>query len=55
MNALRVDDNETLYNLALDGKIEVSNIPSHSVNNESLRGPSRIPVKPELERLMVKF
>ena len=34
MNALRVDDNETLYNLALDGKIEVSNISSHSVNNE---------------------
>ena len=31
---LRNYDNETLYNLALEGKIEVPNIPSHSVNNE---------------------
>ena len=31
---LRNYDNETLYNLALEGKIEIPNIPSHSVNNE---------------------
>ena len=31
---LRNYDDETLYNLALEGKIEESNIPSHSVNNE---------------------
>ena len=31
---LRNYDDETLYNLALEGKIEVPNIPSHSVNNE---------------------
>ena len=31
---LRNYDNETLYNLALEGKIEVPEIPSHSVNNE---------------------
>ena len=31
---LRNYDDETLYNLALEGKIEVPNVPSHSVNNE---------------------
>ena len=31
---LRNYDNETLYKLALEGKIEVPEIPSHSVNCE---------------------
>ena len=31
---LRNYDDETLYNLAIEGKIEVPNVPSHSVNNE---------------------
>ena len=31
---LRNYDDETLYNLAIEGRIEIPDIPSHSVNNE---------------------